>query len=428
MTSDTNNTFNLQDPLRGLPEELSLEDVRQLVERFPPVPPAVRRFRWFSLNSLLVAVGALLLLLLSFLFTAPPAPEMMPGIAAAPPPHSEPAQASSITPKSAASSGVSHRTFTDEPQPGEGLSIPSSNKAATAPDAAWPATRSTMDQDPVTARQNPAPGNTRPPEHATPAPPAQSGNDFHVVVHTTDRRLRYVFCVQTGSLAKPGVHDEGLLIRTEVVHNGSFTWHATGGQPPYRVVSLLQAAEGTNCVTVKDADGHVAEACGVIKTTSETVTENCNTTTPDTSGSSKRKNISNGACPTCPLKPAPTPHDSIAPPPDTTKVKPRDPFRSPSPGPVVDTTGSGPRPDPQPYRPPVKLPNEPPPAPRKPGPRKEPSRSPWTRTPDRPNPPLHRNPPMTSPDRVSPMPSGGNSNPHPAPPPPVRHNPDRLKR
>lgn len=421
MTSGANNILSPQGSLRGLPEELSLDDVRHLVQRFPSVPPAVHRWHWFSLNSLLVAAGALLLLLLSFLLTAPPAPETMPGPAVTPLALNEAAmERARPTERTGTSAPPQARTSSD--QHSEGIPTQSISTTATARNAALPATLSTTGHG-----QALAPRNTLP-QPAAAAPPTQGGSDFHVVVYTTDRRLRYVFCAKPGTLAKPGVHDEALLIRSEVIANGSFTWRAAGGKPPYRLVSSVEAVEGTNCVTVSDADGHVAEACGVIETTREAVTVNCNTIAPDTTGSHRHKNISNGACPTCPQKPAPTPHDSIAPPPDTTKVKPRDPVRGPSPGPVEDTTRTGPRPGPQTYRPPVKLPDEPPPAPPKPEPRKEPLPNLWPRTPNDPNPPLHRDPPVSTPNRVSPMPSGGNNNPPPAPPPPARYDPGPLKR
>jgi hypothetical protein len=77
-----------------------------------------------------------------------------------------------------------------------------------------------------------------------------------VVVHTTDRVVWNYVCSEEPGRDRP-------VLRSELHEKGSWTWHATGGVAPYRVLAR-QEQGNDRCITVQDAEGNVAQACGVI--------------------------------------------------------------------------------------------------------------------------------------------------------------------
>lgn len=62
---------------------------------------------------------------------------------------------------------------------------------------------------------------------------------------------------------------------TKVRKAGLFNWHVVGGTVPYTVLKDEMTTGQTRCITVMDATGQVATACGIVGTRVEVVEVNC---------------------------------------------------------------------------------------------------------------------------------------------------------
>jgi hypothetical protein len=83
-------------------------------------------------------------------------------------------------------------------------------------------------------------------------------SDLQVVVRTTDAVVVSVSVLCPGDSALvPGVQYEFRL-------EGTASWRAVGGVPPYTLLAQQEEEGGMVCFTVVDAIGHEATGCGVI--------------------------------------------------------------------------------------------------------------------------------------------------------------------
>ena len=80
---------------------------------------------------------------------------------------------------------------------------------------------------------------------------------MYVKVRTVDAHIVEVICIQENTGAPP------VPLRTIVRNQGSYSWHVSGGTPPY---SLLEecVTDGFVKVVVMDGKGTIAEGTGVI--------------------------------------------------------------------------------------------------------------------------------------------------------------------
>lgn len=102
---------------------------------------------------------------------------------------------------------------------------------------------------------------------ATPAVAAGPAK-FTVVVHTTDRVVAKYLCDQDET--RPT-----MVFRTELRRSGQFLWHVVGGTAPYTVLKDELTVGNTRCITVMDADGQVATACGIMGTQEILIRQAC---------------------------------------------------------------------------------------------------------------------------------------------------------
>jgi len=94
---------------------------------------------------------------------------------------------------------------------------------------------------------------------ALPALAIKPKRALFVVVHTVDRVTVDYVCSKQFSETDPNA----LVFKTQLMSQGAFTWHVTGGTAPYRVINSTESYLG-GCVTVVDADGDTASGCGSI--------------------------------------------------------------------------------------------------------------------------------------------------------------------
>lgn len=80
-----------------------------------------------------------------------------------------------------------------------------------------------------------------------------------VVVHTTDRVVVKFIC--QAALDQPA-DTLGIVERQA----GRFQWHVVGGTAPYTVLKDEVVAGQSRCITVMDAEGRTATACGTVDT------------------------------------------------------------------------------------------------------------------------------------------------------------------
>jgi hypothetical protein len=452
MNTGTNTPGAALERLLLLPEEISLEQVRGYVLHFPLAYSPARYRRWFSLNTLLlISAGSLLFGLGAFwpkhhpsmpaYHNAKVADATMLSLGTGTDLATEPAPRPDPWPNKVAFSiaRASNQSSTN----GEGKetsSVPYQlPHIAKGENSAGDTLGQTGTAEPIPAllQVRPARSETfsNPEKNQSVGTTAES-SEFHVVVRTTDRQVRNYVCVPRRSLAKPGVHDENLIIRTEVIVPGSFKWHIVGGTGPYAVVSVDKPVVGTVCVTVKDATGRMAQGCGVIQSFTEQVAVNCpSTADPDSTWQKRYRSVSGPD--QFPDKPKVPETNPSRPEVDSSSVNPPgpDPRRNPVLGPFSADTGCTPsRPHvqdplrrPDVYRPPVPLPSPTPAAPPPPSPNKEKHHGSGTRPTHAPQPPGRRSGVTPRPSRFddpSNQNNPGTNHPSPAParepsPPPV---------
>jgi hypothetical protein len=82
-----------------------------------------------------------------------------------------------------------------------------------------------------------------------------------VVVRTQDQVITDYVCSEQYRLTTGRA-----VIGTQVTRKGGMEWHVVGGTPPYRVIRDESdvAGKGDRCITVMDANGQVAQGCGVV--------------------------------------------------------------------------------------------------------------------------------------------------------------------
>lgn len=96
-----------------------------------------------------------------------------------------------------------------------------------------------------------------------------------VVVHTSERVVAQYVCTRSAD-------KQDLPLGTKVRKAGLFNWHVVGGTVPYTVLKDEMTTGQTRCITVMDATGQVATACGIVGTRVEVVEVNCNLGDKDT--------------------------------------------------------------------------------------------------------------------------------------------------
>ena len=229
---------------------------------------------------------------------------------------------------------------------------------------------------------------------ALPAFAVKPTNSLFVIVHTVDRVVADYYC--SGQFAE--VSPDAVLIRSTVLSQGSFTWHATGGTAPYKVIRDV-LADGGECITVMDADGNTASGCGSINEVHSRRFVDCSAV-PDTS-SIRYAPLKNLETPSVPISVGhPVPGPTPTPGPDPT-VDPKNPGQQPPPPPPPTP---GPRPKDPDHLKPVSDPT-PPPAPPV-GPNNTLNRPPVRRITPAPGPTSHG---TTTIHRVNSPTGGGNS-------------------
>lgn len=101
------------------------------------------------------------------------------------------------------------------------------------------------------------------------APVLASGpSKFAVVVHTTDQVVAKYICDEDPT-------KEPFVYKTQLRKSGGFFWHVVGGTAPYTIVKDEMVIGDTRCITVMDAEGEVATACGIMGTVEILVREGC---------------------------------------------------------------------------------------------------------------------------------------------------------
>lgn len=162
---------------------------------------------------------------------------------------------------------------------------------------------------------------------------AVNPDKLFVIVHTTDRVVVDYTCSSFLSESDPAAP----VFKSVVQSQGSFTWHATGGKAPYRLIRDIDS-NGGDCVTVMDADGNTATGCGSIKEVHVRRNVNCESG-PD---SSRFTFIAPHAFQAQPILRS-VGHPVPGPVPGPTPVDPKNPGRLPPPPPPPHTPGPDPK-------------------------------------------------------------------------------------
>jgi hypothetical protein len=465
MNHNKDNGQQLLAPLRALPEEFTLGQVQAFVTALPPRGSAApgRSFFKHHLNLLCIAVASSLVAVWFLVQETPrkpiaqvPAPDNgqastpvpnhglaqetalplpnNPVIVAASPfgnegTHSLPAQDDTAQNNSQpahkeVAAGMEFRS----PHPGSSDTTASRTAEihARASDSMMDARQSQHRQAPPQQMALLTDFHPDPIQQPASPPATRSANEnFHVVVHTFDRKVIDYVCADADGVLPPAGEPE-VTVRSVVVSVGGYNWHIVGGTPPYHVVSNRVDDFGNVCVSVRDSVGQVAVGCGLIGNMSERRPFHCNFNYSDSAyvpARSKKQRPNVG-------KPGPVspPNKPVQPPPLR-----KDPSPAPQP-----PKGPGPeKPGPDPYRPPVRVvltdpdPTPPPIGPlgRRPSTFTKPGNTPLPMPPPRDNDKrptqVQRSYSTPSPAR---NPSGGNTSPSPQPrPSPVPVSPRKNK-